>query len=721
MLIDFPRLPVGLAPREPLMEKLNQASRSKIVIISAESGCGKTMSALQWIQRNGLGGRYLRLDGSADSPAEFRRLIDAANAELTPDGVLVLDDAHMLTAPNLRIADKLQSLDRRILLLTRDEPPAELRELLSDGRATLLDTEALLFSAREIGDYFASRSYALADSEIAAVYGATGGGWAMGVHALTISGSFVLGHGDSRNLSAYFPKHIWDNWGKELRDFWLKTAVVPELTPELCFRLTGRSNSGALLSELSERNFFVLRTDENTYAYQSLFREFLSRKQPEHDIDADALRRTAAEYYMERSDLYSAWSASHAANYGAGIDAVSRELTLRVSKIEKPAEIADLLGIFVRSDDGKTSDFRACAGYYNYLIGLNPDGVAPDVRQAVGWNMPMPHRARKYGDESAERADLRHAGELYERSRLRDAGQLAEQALASLPCAARNDSETEHGTEIEHGTQHGMTVSAWLTRAAIAYAADDTEMFRESLDAAKSIGGTDADIAAVEMKYTLMDAKRADAERWLSFAPGTDSSPKFYSLYVHFATARAYIALNRADDALDLLDKLRALATLYERPLDSIEASALTAAVLWITGGKDTALAILRQAIETARPYGYVRVFADEGAALLPILKRLESENPDDAFISETRRLASMKRNRGVTRNLIRYGVKLTKRQILMIELLSQGLSQAEISEQTGIAVPTVKSHLYAAYTKLGVSSSKAAVSKARELEFIAN
>lgn len=63
--------------------------------------------------------------------------------------------------------------------------------------------------------------------------------------------------------------------------------------------------------------------------------------------------------------------------------------------------------------------------------------------------------------------------------------------------------------------------------------------------------------------------------------------------------------------------------------------------------------------------------------------------------------------------------VRLSKQQTRMLELLSQGYKNAEISEMTGLSIPTIKSHTSLAYKKLGVNSAIDAVLKAKELGLI--
>ncbi len=61
-------------------------------------------------------------------------------------------------------------------------------------------------------------------------------------------------------------------------------------------------------------------------------------------------------------------------------------------------------------------------------------------------------------------------------------------------------------------------------------------------------------------------------------------------------------------------------------------------------------------------------------------------------------------------------GVHLSKRETQVLTLLSQGLTQREISERLYLSVSSVKTHLGSIYTRLGVNNKVSAVQRAREV-----
>ena len=61
----------------------------------------------------------------------------------------------------------------------------------------------------------------------------------------------------------------------------------------------------------------------------------------------------------------------------------------------------------------------------------------------------------------------------------------------------------------------------------------------------------------------------------------------------------------------------------------------------------------------------------------------------------------------------------LSQRELQVLQLINQGLSNREIAQKLVISLPTVKSHTGNIYSKLGVSSRTQAVAKARALRIL--
>ena len=237
---------------------------------------------------------------------------------------------------------------------------------------------------------------------------------------------------------------------------------------------------------------------------------------------------------------------------------------------------------------------------------------------------------------------------------------------------------------------------------------------------------------AYRTKLKLLDGDLSAAREWLDYYYVTDTDHiEFFRSFQHFTTARAYMAVGNTVNALHYLVRLREFGENLNRPMDRCEAGALLSALYWATNRKIDAEAELEKTLEILQPYGFIRPVADEGAAVVPVLKRILTKVSDKdykgtlkrAYINEVMLAAHSfaANHRGYTAKLGKADkpTKLSRQQKNMLSLLSQGYKNAEISEITGLGIPTIKTHIALAYKKLEVNNAMDAVLKARELGFI--
>jgi LuxR family maltose regulon positive regulatory protein len=166
-------------------------------------------------------------------------------------------------------------------------------------------------------------------------------------------------------------------------------------------------------------------------------------------------------------------------------------------------------------------------------------------------------------------------------------------------------------------------------------------------------------------------------------------------------------AQKRQDSALDIL-LVQALA--YEAQ-----------------GNRPQALAALKHALSLAGPEGYVRIFVDEGKAMRMLIAdyrfSIEKERSSSAHaqLGYTGKLlaafAPPVNKQPTIKNLKSEMVEpLSERELEVLRLVAQGLSNREISERLFLAVNTVKGHNQKIFDKLQVQSRTEAVARAREL-----
>jgi LuxR family maltose regulon positive regulatory protein len=131
----------------------------------------------------------------------------------------------------------------------------------------------------------------------------------------------------------------------------------------------------------------------------------------------------------------------------------------------------------------------------------------------------------------------------------------------------------------------------------------------------------------------------------------------------------------------------------------------------------------LRRAIELAEPRDFKRVFLDEGPMLVSMLQELARRGVAPAFIShllmmipEPEETRPVQPKAEACPEINRLVEALTYRELDVLELLEQRMSNQEIADKLVISTATVRTHLANIYQKLQVGSRRQAVLKTREL-----
>ncbi|WP_273067051.1 LuxR C-terminal-related transcriptional regulator [Chloroflexus aurantiacus] len=128
-------------------------------------------------------------------------------------------------------------------------------------------------------------------------------------------------------------------------------------------------------------------------------------------------------------------------------------------------------------------------------------------------------------------------------------------------------------------------------------------------------------------------------------------------------------------------------------------------------GNPSVAMNMLGRALEIGKANGYVRIFLEEGEEMRHLLTQIHRLRRDD-FVAEL--LAAFgKPAQVVQSSLIE---PLTEREIEVLRLIAEGLSNPEIAEKLVLSVGTVKTHVKHIYGKLNVDDRVKAAGMAREL-----
>jgi len=152
-----------------------------------------------------------------------------------------------------------------------------------------------------------------------------------------------------------------------------------------------------------------------------------------------------------------------------------------------------------------------------------------------------------------------------------------------------------------------------------------------------------------------------------------------------------------------------------------IEILILRALALEVQGERAEALTALDRALTLAEPEGYLRLFIDEGAPMLALLREIHMHDILPGYVAH---LLAAFAQAGASLHLPAPnasppGEALTGREIEVLQLLVDGASNREIAQRLVLSVNTVKKHVFNICGKLGVQSRMQAIAKARTLDLL--
>jgi LuxR family maltose regulon positive regulatory protein len=271
-------------------------------------------------------------------------------------------------------------------------------------------------------------------------------------------------------------------------------------------------------------------------------------------------------------------------------------------------------------------------------------------------------------------------------------------------------------------------VPGYLTLARLKRAQGDVEGASEALAAFDELEGMPLPPQAVShlgAHQALFQAEWGDAKAAARWAEGCTIDPlgeiPLSREGEAVILARVWIAQGRLDDAAQLLDRLLAQAEGGGRTGEAIEIRVLQAMVLNAQGQAASAGETLCQALIPAEPEGWVRTFVDEGAPMAELLSHVGTSCVP-GYVARLSTAFAPRRAR--SRSAAEPGARqpqplvepLTDRELEVLRLLAEGLTNQEIAGHLIISVNTVKTHVKNLYSKLGTGSRTQAVARGREL-----
>ena len=241
-------------------------------------------------------------------------------------------------------------------------------------------------------------------------------------------------------------------------------------------------------------------------------------------------------------------------------------------------------------------------------------------------------------------------------------------------------------------------------------------------------------ISALKARIWVAQGKLAKALEWVREQTlSVDDAPSYLCEFEHVTLARVLIARYKSDqgagsihEAIGLLERLLHAAEEGKRIGSVIEILMLLALAHAAQGDLPPALVSLGRALTLAEPEGYVRLFVDEGEPMRLLIadfrlrieeQAREGHKPIEYVDKLLAAFAPPVNKQSKIQNPKSEIVEpLSQRELKVLQLIAQGLSNREIGERLFLALSTVKGYNQKIFDKLQVQSRTEAIVRAREL-----
>jgi LuxR family maltose regulon positive regulatory protein len=184
--------------------------------------------------------------------------------------------------------------------------------------------------------------------------------------------------------------------------------------------------------------------------------------------------------------------------------------------------------------------------------------------------------------------------------------------------------------------------------------------------------------------------------------------------------ARVHLAQGDTSSALEILQRFRLQAEENSWADERLKALVLQAIAYHAHGERDKALQHLGEALRLAEPHGFIRTFVDEGQPMAHLLSEAAQQGIMPDYVSKLLAAFEAEKQKDVNQSNLSAAQPLieplSSRELEVLRLIAEGLSNDEIGKRLFLALDTVKGHNRRIYDKLQVQRRTEAIARAREL-----
>jgi LuxR family maltose regulon positive regulatory protein len=241
-------------------------------------------------------------------------------------------------------------------------------------------------------------------------------------------------------------------------------------------------------------------------------------------------------------------------------------------------------------------------------------------------------------------------------------------------------------------------------------------------------------VAALKTRVWLAQGRLGDALDWArTQGLSAHDDLSYPHEFEHITLARVLLARSTSDradpsleEALGLLQRLLQAAEHGERTGSLIEILMVQAIAHQMHGDIPAALVPLQRALTLAEPEGYVRTFVDEGQSMARLLREAATRGILPDYTGTLLAACGAEQPRSADAPPLPPSPAspssfepLSERELDVLRLFKTELSGPEIARELMIALSTVRTHTKSIYSKLDVTTRRAAVQRAAELQLI--
>ena len=711
-----PRPPLDLVDRTGMLDAL-QGAGTRLIVLSAAAGSGKTVALVQLADRTPLPAAWLTLDPADNDPAVLLTYLHLALRPLAgmdqdvtrwlhqpappvqerivpalceavagaPAFLLILDDTHVLT--NRHCWQILECLalaltpGSRLVLSGRTDPVLPLARWLASGHIMEFGPEDLTFDTAQTQDLLRLHGIEATEAE-AAVLRETTDGWAAGLYLAILSGkgrpvaewpARLRRHPD---IARYLTSEVLEQQPADVHDFLICTSILDRLSAGSCRAVTLRHDADAILARLARENLFVAALDDERrwFRYHHLFAELLRTELERRYGDRQiALHRRAARWCEGQGLLDEAIRHLLAAGDADAAGLIVSQAQMSHFAFGRVETVRRWLERFSDEQILNGGSLLLTAGWIGSMVGA-------DERDRL-WSTAA--CAATFGDDPSP-----------DGARSLRSSQAALRVGMSLHGVAQMQADAELAWRLEQGGSPVWLAGNATLYGAASWIAGDPAKARPLLEEGRELGAACNPVAEIGA-LTYLAHLLADEGDW-------EEAERFTAL---IAERKAEFAFAQSAVIGGSLAQARVLAHHCD-PRTRAEVDAVAEALRQLSPPR---WIWLSTAVLLAELYLELGEVVEAESRRRAVLSRMHGWEDAGILPGRLERLREGIRTMGLM-------VPLTAAERRVLALLPTRLTQNDIAGRLRLSPNTVKTHLRSIYRKLEVPTRAEAVRRAREI-----